>query len=219
MHLSDACRSVIHGLFFLISTAIRHLSRYPKLRRRLLQLFLAIFFIWSTADVFLVHRHFNEEQTHLDYKPLRRQRIFIASALWNNERSLPGHWGEVIVDLANVFGSDNLFVSVHETGSSDGTKDALHEFDKKLNAANIGRSIAFADQPPDDKTLLDLNPADPRRISYIAGLRNKSLQPLFKLRDDGIFYDRILFLSDVFFTVGSARLLGNCSIQLTRIHI
>lgn len=208
MHLSDVCRSVIHGLSFLISVVIRDLSRYPKLRRRLLQLFLAIFVIWSTADVFLVHRHFNEKQTHLDYKPLRRQRIFIASALWNNERSLPGHWGDVIVDLANVFGSDNLFVSVHETGSSDGTKDALHKFDKKLETANIGRSIVFADQPPDDKALLDLNPADPRRISYIAGLRNKSLRPLFQLRDDGIFFDRILFLSDVFFTVSSARLLG-----------
>ncbi|KAL4922177.1 cryptococcal mannosyltransferase 1-domain-containing protein [Aspergillus aurantiobrunneus] len=200
MHVSDACRSVIHGLSFLIISAIRHLSRNHKLRRRLLHLFLLSLVLWSTVDVILVHRHFHEEQTHLDYKPPRRQRIFIASALWNNERTLSDNWNDAFVELANVFGSDNLFVSVYESGSTSGTKNALRKLDKTLEGAGMARSITIADPAPEDEALMSLNPTDPRRIAYISRLRNLSLRPLYDLRDAGTFYDRILFLSDVVFT-------------------
>ncbi|KAL4786455.1 cryptococcal mannosyltransferase 1-domain-containing protein [Aspergillus varians] len=200
MHVPDELKSVIHGLSFLTLSAVRQLSHYPKLRRRLLQLALLTFFFWSTIDVLLVHRHFNQEQTRLDYKPPNRQRIFIASALWNKERTLPGQWNEAVAELANVFGSDNLFVSVYESGSSDGTKQVLHKLDKTLEATGMQRIIKTVSPSPDDEALMSLNPADPRRISYISRLRNKSLKPLYDLRDAGTFFDRILFLSDVVFT-------------------
>ncbi|KAL4952121.1 cryptococcal mannosyltransferase 1-domain-containing protein [Aspergillus filifer] len=199
MHVLDACESVIHGLAFLTLSILRHLSRYPKLRRRLLQLFLIIFALWNTADILLIHRHFHEEQTHLDYRPPERQRIFIASALWNNERTLPSQWNEVLVELAGVFGADNLYLSVYETGSSQGTKDALRRLDSTLGAVGVQRSIFISDPTTTDEAL-KRPPADEKRIAYLSGLRNQALKPLYDLRDSSIFFDRILFLSDVIFT-------------------
>ncbi|KAL4930209.1 glycosyltransferase family 69 protein [Aspergillus undulatus] len=199
MHVSDTCKSAIHGLSFMFVSFIRHLSRYPKLRRRILQLFLLVFVLWSTVDIFLIHRHFHEEQTHLDYRPPDRQRIFIASALWNNERTLPTKWNEVLVELANVFGSDNIYVSIYETGSSQGTKDTLRSLDKTLGGIGVQRSILISDSSTSDEALKH-PAADPKRISHLAGLRNKALQPLYDLRDSSTFFDRILFLGDVIFT-------------------
>lgn len=40
-----------------------------------------------------------------------------------------------------------------------------------------------------------------RRIPYLSQLRNKSLRPLLELAQGGIFFDKILFLNDVVFTV------------------
>ncbi|KAL2816918.1 cryptococcal mannosyltransferase 1-domain-containing protein [Aspergillus granulosus] len=197
MHVLETCKSILNGLSFLALTALRQVSRYHKLRRRLLQFLLLTFVLWSTADVILVRRHFNKEQTHLDYKPPERQRIFIASVIRNHERSLPDGWNEAVVGLANVFGSDNIFVSVYETGSSDATKNALRDLDKSLETNNIGRRVIISDTRPQEEVSRDHKPGRP---DYIPQLRNKSLEPLYDLRGTGAFFDRILFLGGVAFT-------------------
>lgn len=203
MHVSAACRSVIHGLSFLIYSASRHGSRYPKLRRRVIQLLLLVFILWSTADVYLVHRNFQNEQVHLDYRPPDRQRIFIASALWGNERALPSQWTTGVIELANIFGAGNIFLSVYASGTSDGTNKALRNLEQTLEAIDVQRSITIVDSGPEDEALRR-NPADQRHINRASFLRNKSVHPLFDLRDSGTFFDRVLFLSDVAFTVSSA---------------
>ncbi|KAL4997602.1 cryptococcal mannosyltransferase 1-domain-containing protein [Aspergillus recurvatus] len=204
MHVLDACESLINGLSFLAVSVLRHTSRYHKLfRRRLLQLFLLTFVLWSSADIFLVHRHFHEEQIHLDYKPPERQRIFIASALWDKERTIPSQWNDAFIELTNVFGADNIFVSIYESGNSDGTRDALRKLDKALEGVGVQRKIIFAVSSSDNEALKN-PPADRRHIATRARLRNLSLRPLYDLRDAGTFFDRILFLNDVVFTVGIA---------------
>ncbi|KAL4805469.1 cryptococcal mannosyltransferase 1-domain-containing protein [Aspergillus unguis] len=203
MHVSDACRSVVHGLYFLIISAARHAtrhaSRYHKLRRRITQLLLLTLILWSTADVFLVHRHFHEEQIHLDYRPPDRQRIFIASALWDNERTLPSQWSTGVIELANIFGAENIFLSVYASGTSDSTNNALRSLEKTLEAIDVGRRIRIVDSTPEDEVLKG-PPADQRRISRVSHLRNSAVHPIYDLRDAGTFFDRILFLSDVAFT-------------------
>ncbi len=42
---------------------------------------------------------------------------------------------------------------------------------------------------------------EPRRISYLAWVRNASLRPLQELARQGVYFDWILFLNDVVFTV------------------
>lgn len=204
MRVLDACESLINGLSFLAVSAFRHTSRYHKLlRRRLLQLLLLTFVLWSSADIFLVHRNFHKEQIHLDYRPPERQRIFIASALWDYERTISSQWNAAVIELANVFGADNIFVSVYASGINDGTGDALRKLDKALGEVGVQRTITIAEPSPDNEALKN-PPADRRHIVTRARLRNLSLKPLYDLRDAGTFFDRILFLSDVDFTVGSA---------------
>ncbi|KAL3466795.1 cryptococcal mannosyltransferase 1-domain-containing protein [Aspergillus heterothallicus] len=198
MRVLETCESILDGLSFVVLTALRYLSRLHKLRRRLLQLLLLTFVLWSTVDVILVRRHFNEQQVHLDYKPPDRQQIFVASVIRNNDRTLPDGWNEAVIELANVFGSDNIFISVYETGSSTATKNALHALDKSLETNRIGRRIITStDTAPPDGVSRDHNSGRP---SYIPELRNKALEPLYDLRGAGAFFDRILFLSDVAFT-------------------
>ncbi|KAL5337563.1 cryptococcal mannosyltransferase 1-domain-containing protein [Aspergillus crustosus] len=198
MHVSDTCKSFTIGLSFLIVAAVRHASRHHKLRRRLLQLFLLTFFLWSTADVLLVHRNFHAEQTHIDYRPPERQRVYITSVQWNGERVLSKQWTNAVVELAHVFGPDNVYVSVYESGSSDGTKVALRELDKDLVKVGVQRSIIFSDLISDDEA--SITPDGGGHTSYFTRLRNEALRNLFDLRDSGIFFDRILFLGDATFT-------------------
>jgi hypothetical protein len=199
MHVIETCKSILHGLSFLALAALRQVLRYHKLRRRLLQILVLIVVLWSTADVILVRRHLNEEQTHLDYKPPERQRIFIASVIRNNKRSLPEGWSEAIVGLADVFGSDNIFVSICETGSSDNTKNFLRDLDKALEANRIGRRVITSVTEPRNTASRDHDSG--HHPPYIPQLRNKCLEPLYDLRGAGLFFDRILFLSDIAFTV------------------
>jgi hypothetical protein len=198
MHVLETCESILHGLSFLALAALRQVSRYHKLRRRLVQILVLIVVLWSTADVILVRRHLNEEQTRLDYKPPERQRIFIASVIRNNERSLPEGWNESVVGLGDVFGSDNIFVSVCETGSSDNTKNSLRVLDKALETNRIGRRVITSVTEPQNAASRD---HESGHLPYIPQLRNKCLEPLYDLRGAGLFFDRILFLSDIAFTV------------------
>ncbi|KAL4973779.1 cryptococcal mannosyltransferase 1-domain-containing protein [Aspergillus desertorum] len=199
MHVLDACESLINGLSFLAAYTVRHTSRYHKiLRRRLFQLFLLTFFLWSSADILFVYLHFHDEQIHLDYRPPERQRIFIASALWDKERTVPNQWNDAVIELANIFGADNIFVSVYESGSSDDTRDALRKLDKALDGVGVQRKITIADPFPDNEALKK-PPANREHIATRARLRNLSLKPLYDLRDTGTFFDRILFLNDVVF--------------------
>lgn len=41
-----------------------------------------------------------------------------------------------------------------------------------------------------------------RRIPYLAALRNRTLRDLVELYEQGIEFDKVLFLNDVVFTVG-----------------
>ncbi|KAL4885020.1 cryptococcal mannosyltransferase 1-domain-containing protein [Aspergillus karnatakaensis] len=198
MHVLDTCKSCAIGLLFLISTAARHASRHHKLRRRLLQLFLLTLFIWSTADVLLAYRRFNEEQVHIDYKPPERQRIYIASIQWDAKRVLSKHWNNAVVELADVVGPENVYVTVYESGGSTGTKEALRELDKALNEVGVRHSIIISDTTSEDATWM--TPVGGKHTTYLTRLHNEALRPLYDLRDAGTFFDRILFLGDAVFT-------------------
>lgn len=104
-------------------------------------------------------------------------------------------------------------MSLYESGSRDGSKDAIGELDKALGVMGVPRNITL------DKTThadaMASPPLEPgngwvktprgrtelRRISYLARLRNMSLQPLRAMARNGIEFDYVLFLGDVMFTV------------------
>ncbi|KAJ5557658.1 polysaccharide export protein (CAP59) [Penicillium frequentans] len=180
------------------------------LRSRLFQIFALIFILWSTTEVFSIRRRLLSADTTQRAVPRHRMRIYVASIHWNNEEILRSHWNDAILHLAEEVGSENMFLSIFESGSWDGTKSALRDLDRALDALGVARNITMSEKTHHDE--VSALPAEHgwvdtpqgrkelRRIPYLAGLRNLSLQPLYALLAKGIAFDWIVFLNDVVFT-------------------
>ena len=138
-------------------------------------------------------------------------RVFISSTHWNNEAILRSHWNSALLDLVKHVGPSNVYVSVYESGSWDDSKGALRELDRELEKLGAPRKIVLDDATHADEIK---KPAaatgwvdtprgkrEVRRIPYLSNLRNLSLRPLEGMASRAIFYDKILFLNDVVFTV------------------
>lgn len=143
--------------------------------------------------------------------------VFIASAQWNSGWVLREHWNGALLDLVVALGRENVFVSVFESGSWDDTKPALAELDERLGQLGVARAVVMEETthydeivrpPPEAGT--DTNDDDgwvttpdgtptPRRIPFLARVRNRSLAPLAGLVAEGRRFDRIVFLNDVVF--------------------
>ncbi|KAH8665475.1 cryptococcal mannosyltransferase 1-domain-containing protein [Ilyonectria robusta] len=154
-------------------------------------------------------------------KPSSPVRVYIASLHWNNEGIFRDSWNKALLDLVLALGPSNVFVSVYENGSRDGSKAALRELDNALNAVGASRNITLDKTThADDIASPPLEPGNGwiktprgqielRRIPYLARLRNISLQPLRDMAQHGTTFDYVLFLNDVVFTVADVLTLLN----------
>jgi hypothetical protein len=121
-----------------------------------------------------------------------------------------GNWSNALVQLVTDLGPENVYVTILEGGSYDGTKDALSELDKKLGRLGVRRSITMEDethadliaQPPGKEGWVTTRKGTKefRRIPFLANIRNRTLRPLQELYDAGEHFDYVLFLGDVVFT-------------------
>jgi len=145
-----------------------------------------------------------------------KPRIFIASIHWNNEVILRSHWNNAVLNLVHHLGSENVYIHVLESGSWDNSKGALRELDSELDKMGIQRTIELDPKTHKDEIDRVPSPSEPgwvqtspskrelRRIPYLSNLRNKAIQTLQRLADDGkqsLRFDKILWLNDVVFTV------------------
>lgn len=144
--------------------------------------------------------------------PAKKERIYIASIHWNNEAVLRSKWNDAVVDTVKVLGPENSYVSVYESGSWDDSKGALRVLNATLENIGVQRSIVLEDNTHLDEIAKVPGPSgwidtprgkrELRRIPYLSKLRNISLKPLADLAQQGIKFDKVLFLNDVVFTVG-----------------
>ncbi|GAQ05757.1 hypothetical protein ALT_3078 [Aspergillus lentulus] len=202
MHLipSDFGSFLRHGL----------LRRYGP-RRRILQALLICFALWTLLEVLLIYQRVSTAEAIKPRMPQKPERIYIASMHWNNEAILRSHWNDAIIQLVKAWGTDNVFVSVYESGSWDDTKGALRDLDVELDRLGVRRNITLSDTTHEDE--ISVSPSSEgwidtprgrkelRRIPYLARLRNLTLRPLEDLERQGIAFDKILFVNDVVFTV------------------
>ncbi|KAL8753005.1 MAG: hypothetical protein Q9199_005353 [Rusavskia elegans] len=140
---------------------------------------------------------------------IRKERIFIASIHWNNEAILRSHWNQAVLQLVEHFGPENVYVSILESGSWDDSKGALRLLDGELGKRGIDRTIILDETThaneiggtPGNSGWIDTarGKKELRRIPYLSRLRNRSLEPLVELADQGIKFDKLLFLNDVVF--------------------
>ena len=187
-------------------------------RSRLLRALFLIFAVFFTIDLLSLIST-RDHNNLADKKPpnVQGQRIFIASIHWNNEQILRSRWNRAILELVEYFGPDQIYVSIHESGSWDNSKDALRELDRDLESLRVRRTITLEEtthkdeiQKPFAAGWIDTprGKKELRRIPYLSKLRNKVLKPLNDLALEDVRFDKVLFLNDVAFQVCST---SSCS--------
>ena len=119
------------------------------------------------------------------------EKLFIAANFFSNEDILP-YWSDSLLKFIAYVGPANVFVSIVESYSYDGTRDLLRKLDARLADAGVARRIVL-----DDKRLVRPSGHEMEtgaRIEYLAAVRNLALEPLV---EQGGFA-RVLFSNDVF---------------------
>jgi hypothetical protein len=145
-------------------------------------------------------------------------RVFVAAMLANCATLLSKHWIPALLGLIDKLGPDNVYVSILENGSADKTRDLLVELQTNLTRRGVEYSFRFEEGFRDgvtfqtdgllrrllgkegtrDNWIMTDQGWFPRRISYLAELRNMVLEPLQKSSKR---FDKVLFLNDVIFSV------------------
>lgn len=61
------------------------------------------------------------------------EKVFIAAAIYDREGELVGgDWGKSILDLVQLLGPDNVYMSIYENDADDAANSALDNFKQKL---------------------------------------------------------------------------------------
>lgn len=195
----------------------------PRKRRRtrnivLFLLALAYFTIFLPFSLLLNHRAevaaYDASIVHL-----ASPQVFIATMLANCAPLLSDYWIPALLGLIDKLGPENVFVSIVENGSVDKTRNILQELERILTQRQVSYTFRYEEGFRDgvkfqsDGLLQRLLGKEgtgdswiwtadgqwfPRRISYLAQLRNIVLDPL---RESTRIFDKILFLNDVIFSV------------------
>jgi len=127
-------------------------------------------------------------------------------------------------------GPSNVFVSISESGSLEGTKGALMDLQMELEKLDVRhRIITGIDHIQQAQMLRDLPPEgqregwiytgrpesksgkegwELRRIPYLANERNMVMEPL--VRSEKREWDKVLWINDVIFTVRFLSMPSSC---------
>jgi hypothetical protein len=138
---------------------------------------------------------------------LDNQKVFIAASVYDKDgRLVDGAWGHAILNLIDMLGSDNVFLSIYENDGDIEAQSALKRFESKVPCPH---SLIFEPHfPLNNLSHITLPDGSKRikRVAYLAEVRNKALQPLSESSTEK--YDKILFLNDVVFDpIDAAQLL------------
>lgn len=198
---------------------LRRSFRRRSTRARYIRSSLLVFGTLIIIDFLSLRRKFCSQSSPTVSEQSRKPpKLFIASTHWNNEAKLLDFWNKAVLDLAQHFGPENVYVSIYESGSWDDSKGALRLLDQDLELLGVQRTIVLGETTHIDE--IAKSPAETgwiatprgkkelRRIPYLANLRNLALKPMIDLALNGIRFDKVLFLNDVYFTVCALRTSG-----------
>ena len=125
------------------------------------------------------------------------QKVFIAASLYDaGGRLADGAWSRNVLDLIDLLGPDNTFLSIYENDSGQVGRHALGNMEERVPCVHELTSedhLGLGELP--QVTLPD-GSKRVKRITYLAEVRNRALKPL---DTSGISYDKILYLNDVVF--------------------
>ncbi|KAJ6565794.1 cryptococcal mannosyltransferase 1-domain-containing protein [Mycena vulgaris] len=107
-------------------------------------------------------------------------KVFIAAMFSNNMDILP-RWIKEFSKVIHYLGRDNVFISIVESNSRDGTPEILDDWKNTLDRMGIPHLIPSADMPGNV------------RIDFLSAVRNLALAPLVERGG----YDVVLFSNDI----------------------
>lgn len=107
----------------------------------------------------------------------------------------------LFLHITTTVGTSNVFVSISESNSIDRTKVLLRDFDAALNTLQIPHRITTEDNS--DRWWP--YGTSPERVTYLAGVRNRALEPLQSSDEtvrlsNNTDFTKIVFLNDIYFS-------------------
>ena len=128
---------------------------------------------------------------------LHQEKVFIAASIFDrNGKLLGGDWGQNVLDLVDILGPDNVFLSIYENDSGAKGMQALELFESRVpcpHQVKYEDHISFDTLP---HVTLPNGSERVKRIAYLAEVRNRALAPLYYT---DVKYDKLLYLNDVIF--------------------
>ncbi|KAL4922671.1 cryptococcal mannosyltransferase 1-domain-containing protein [Aspergillus aurantiobrunneus] len=146
---------------------------------------------------------------------LRNEKVFITASLYDPRGELArGNWGSSVLQLVNLLGENNAFLSIYENDSGEEGKMALEILSEQVTC---NKSIVYEHLGLDElpKVIVPGGMERVKRISYLAETRNRALQPLI---ESTTHFDKILYLNDVAFDpIDALQLLFSTNIDKNRV--
>jgi hypothetical protein len=144
--------------------------------------------------------------------------VYIVSIHRNTEKIQRAAWNQALLDLIDYLGAPNVHVSFVESGSQEGTKDALMDLKIGLDARGVSGDMSLGMSVWEQLDEIETRPPpdareegwiwnaregqfEMRRIPYLARVRNQAMEPLQRLAREGKRFDKVLWLNDVVFDV------------------
>jgi len=139
------------------------------------------------------------------------EHVFIAANIVN-AHLIEAEWGDRVMELIDLLGERNVFLSIFENDSGVETTRALEGLSARIKThmPNAGQSIVSTALPLSEIHTLQLSSGEKyvKRIAYLAEVRNRALLPLSQNYthpfphwiDNPGSISRILFLNDVVFS-------------------
>jgi hypothetical protein len=155
-------------------------------------IFINLFLYWNLNQNSYFHNRVNQVKVNLETSKVPK--FYLAANLYENEATIP-YWKDEVIKLSKYLGPDNIYVSIVENFSTDNTKVQLREFSQELEKLGVERSIelGYNEFTPKGENRQD------GRINFLKDVRNRAMEPLFKLKRQGHEFDYIIFLNDIFF--------------------
>ncbi|KAI5307139.1 hypothetical protein KEM56_004048 [Ascosphaera pollenicola] len=130
---------------------------------------------------------------------VNNETVFIAASLYDpTGEVVSGGWGNSILQLIDLIGDDNVFLSIYENNSGEAGHAALQEFEKKLTCRKSIVYEATMDAKGVQRITLPDGTKRVKRMAYLAEVRNRALHVLDT--DPSMpKFNRLLYLNDIVF--------------------
>lgn len=141
------------------------------------------------------------------------ERVFIAASLYDRGGYIAGgQWGKDVLELIELLGEKNVFLSIYENDSGSAGAGALQDLEARVPC---NKSVVFEDKM-NLHSLPSITGPDGservRRIEYLAEVRNRALRPLDAHPE--MRFDKLLYLNDIVFNpVDALQLLFSTNVD------